>query len=400
MADSCEDSEGEELELIRPGLIRELRNVLDEYPDDGQILKEMIQNAEDAGASCVKILADHRVFHRDVDAKIIKKHPPLKFLQGPALCVYNNEQFTKNDWKGIRMLHTSVKEKDPLKVGRFGLGFKSVFHLTDRPVIISGEFILYMDPFKSADRYCSRKRLALLKGRELESITHCLDAVFLSGSPQSLDTVFHPQSGFSGTLFWFPLRQQKSDLSDTLYTEDSLKDLLQAFKTEASSTLIFLKNLERIELFIRDDEGTKPVFTVELSKECVSAVRADRSAFKTSIREAVEDLPLAPVCCRSEIEVVMSDLDPRSQSQHQERWLVVNYHAGREQASDQLLKLCGDPNLCYQPYVGGSHASRRPAKLSKSPLLFPAVTPGDKKSHGTACTRQRLLCFEPEPPPY
>ena len=25
-----------------------------------------------------------------------------------------------------------MKEKDPLKVGRFGLGFKSVFHLTGR----------------------------------------------------------------------------------------------------------------------------------------------------------------------------------------------------------------------------------------------------------------------------
>ncbi|PVD20277.1 hypothetical protein C0Q70_20774 [Pomacea canaliculata] len=349
MDDSSEDSEGEKLEFILPNLIEELRKVLDEYQDDGQILKEMIKNAEDAGASSVKILADHRVFHRDVDPKIEKMHPHLKFFRGPALCVYNNEQFTKIDWEGICMLHISVKKKDPLKVGRFGLGFKSVFHLTDRPVIISGEFILYMDPFKG---YCSRKRLAELRGRELESITHCLDAVFLSGSPQSLDTVFHSQSGFSGTLFWFPLRRQKSDLSDTLYTEDSLKDLLQAFKTEASSTLIFLKNLERIELFIRDDKGTKTVFIVEFSKECMNTVRDDRSAFKTSIRAAVEDLPLAPVCSRSEIEVVMSDLDPSSQPQHQERWLVVNYHAGREQASDQLLKLCGDPNLCYQPYVG------------------------------------------------
>ena len=51
-------------------------------------------------------------------------------LKGPALCVYNDAEFTASDWEGIRMLHTSVKEKDPLKVGRFGLGFKSIFHLT------------------------------------------------------------------------------------------------------------------------------------------------------------------------------------------------------------------------------------------------------------------------------
>jgi len=28
------------------------------------------------------------------------------------------------------MLHESIKEDDPMKVGRFGLGFKSVFHMT------------------------------------------------------------------------------------------------------------------------------------------------------------------------------------------------------------------------------------------------------------------------------
>ena len=37
--ESDTDSEGEELGMIRPALIRELRNVLDEYPDDGQIFK-------------------------------------------------------------------------------------------------------------------------------------------------------------------------------------------------------------------------------------------------------------------------------------------------------------------------------------------------------------------------
>ena len=48
----------------------------------------------------------------------------------PGLCVYNDACFTDEDWRGIRKLRDSVKVKDPLKVGRFGLGFKSVFHLT------------------------------------------------------------------------------------------------------------------------------------------------------------------------------------------------------------------------------------------------------------------------------
>ena len=50
--------------------------------------------------------------------------------QGPALYAYNDAVFSDKDWLGIRMLNKSIKKKDPLKVGRFGLGFKSVFHLT------------------------------------------------------------------------------------------------------------------------------------------------------------------------------------------------------------------------------------------------------------------------------
>ncbi len=52
--------------------------------------------------------------------------------QGPALYAYNDAQFTTDDWRGIRMLCDSIKTKDPLKVGRFGLGFKSVFHVTGK----------------------------------------------------------------------------------------------------------------------------------------------------------------------------------------------------------------------------------------------------------------------------
>ena len=54
-------------------------------------------------------------------------------IQGPALYAYNDAVFSENDWKGIGMLQDSVKNKDPMKVGRFGLGFKSVFHLTGMP---------------------------------------------------------------------------------------------------------------------------------------------------------------------------------------------------------------------------------------------------------------------------
>ena len=50
--------------------------------------------------------------------------------KGPALYAYNDATFTQEDWKGVQLLCDSIKVKDPTKVGRFGLGFKSVFHIT------------------------------------------------------------------------------------------------------------------------------------------------------------------------------------------------------------------------------------------------------------------------------
>jgi len=51
--------------------------------------------------------------------------------------VYNDAVFSDADWKGIRMLHESIKEDDPMKVGRFGLGFKSVFHMTGWNAVVN-----------------------------------------------------------------------------------------------------------------------------------------------------------------------------------------------------------------------------------------------------------------------
>ncbi|KAK7495953.1 hypothetical protein BaRGS_00012654, partial [Batillaria attramentaria] len=319
-----EDADGEDLGLISPGLIRVLRNVLDEYPDDGQILKEMIQNAEDAGAQKVKILTDRRHFNRDVDNKTRRKHPHLAFLQGPSLCVYNDAEFTDSDWKGIRMLHTSVKEKDPLKVGRFGLGFKSVFHLTDRLVIISGKHILYMDPFKGEENYCKRKRIAQLKGRELESVLRCTEGVF--GVTRE---TFQADGGhFQGTIFWFPLRQNASDLSSIVYTDDHVHDLLNSFKAESRFILLFLKNIERVQVFSRKDtQDPEEHFTVELSASCLQTVRAERQKFIRVLQEAGAELPDHGVDCITEMTIDTTDhLAPSRDSQ---KWLVVNYHPGQ-----------------------------------------------------------------------
>ena len=58
----------------------------------------------------------------------------LERFQGPALMSFNNAPFKKEDWKNIQKLHDSGKAKDPHKVGKFGIGFNSVYHITGKSV--------------------------------------------------------------------------------------------------------------------------------------------------------------------------------------------------------------------------------------------------------------------------
>ncbi len=89
----------------------------------------MIQNADDAEATTVWFYVDERQ-HSTSNLP----HPDLAMFQGPALVAANDACFTEEDWKGIQSLQQSIKAEDPFKVGRFGIGFNSVYHLT-------GEFI-------------------------------------------------------------------------------------------------------------------------------------------------------------------------------------------------------------------------------------------------------------------
>ena len=94
--------------------------------------QEIVQNADDAKATTVKFFIDERSHGQ----QNLLHHSLAKF-QGPSLLAYNDAVFTKEDWINIQKLKRSDKRSDPFKVGKFGIGFNSVFHVTGIEVCIS-----------------------------------------------------------------------------------------------------------------------------------------------------------------------------------------------------------------------------------------------------------------------
>ncbi|VDI08010.1 Hypothetical predicted protein [Mytilus galloprovincialis] len=66
--------------------------------------------------------------------------------QGPALWVYNDAIFKEEDFKNIIELGGKTKILDTEKIGKFGLGFCSVYNVTDVPSFVSKNTLVILDP--------------------------------------------------------------------------------------------------------------------------------------------------------------------------------------------------------------------------------------------------------------
>ena len=128
-------------------LTTRLHNILQDYPAGIGPFRELIQNADDAGARVVKICYDSRQHasnntgtqktgcsgsgsssssssSSDASCKLLD--PRLAAWQGPALLVFNDAVFTERDFQSITSLGLSGKKSDLSTVGKYGLGFNCV----------------------------------------------------------------------------------------------------------------------------------------------------------------------------------------------------------------------------------------------------------------------------------
>jgi sacsin len=121
-------------------VLRSIQTFLQQMAEGGAraaptVIKELLQNADDAGATEVVVLLDDR------------EHPAA-FSQAyadmvaPALLVRNNASFRlpadvggddQDDFSAIRDVAGGHKRAQATAAGRFGIGFNSVYFLTDTP---------------------------------------------------------------------------------------------------------------------------------------------------------------------------------------------------------------------------------------------------------------------------
>ena len=234
-------------------LTTRLRNILQQYKEGVTIFKELIQNADDAGASKVHFVIDWR---ENPQERLFTEE--LAKCQGPALWAYNDAMFSDNDFENISKLAGETKKENLDKVGRFGLGFNSVYHLTDVPSFVSGEHLVVFDPnMNHISKLIDEKMrgggfmLSLAGNKHVLSLypDQFLPYNQLFGCDMTGKGTFN----FEGTLFRLPFRTSEqakdSDISKEPYSPQNVNNLVKSLKKCASTLSLFTQNVKEVRVF-------------------------------------------------------------------------------------------------------------------------------------------------------
>ena len=240
-----------------------LKNILRDYKDGLTIVKELLQNADDAEATEVNICYDTR--QHEVNPKKLFFSGMAK-AHGPALIVHNNKTFTDEDFANITKLAAATKQAKALKIGKFGIGFCSVYHMTDAPSFISRDRLYIFDPTLS---YLRKEIKNPARPGKKIVFTNKIIARYGQLSPYDGLFGFNRSSSYEGTMFRLPFRSSASELSSTCYSEATVQELITAIQESNSSLLLFLQNVKCITFQQINQGETSPSVLLRVTRDSV-----------------------------------------------------------------------------------------------------------------------------------
>lgn len=265
----------------REPLTVRIKNILEEYPSVSDIFKELLQNADDANATECSFMIDMR---RNMDIRENLLDPGMAACHGPALWSFNNSEFSDSDFVNITRLGESLKRAEVDKVGKFGLGFNSVYHITDIPIIMSREFMIMFDPnINHISKHIKDKSNPGIKinwskqQKRLRKFPNQFKPFINVFGCQLPLTVEAPYS-YNGTIFRLSFRTQQeakvSEVSSTCYNTADIYSLVDEFSLCGHRLIIFTQSVTSMYLKYLKIEEANPSLaqdTVIIKKKSCSS---------------------------------------------------------------------------------------------------------------------------------
>ena len=268
-------------------LCQRIRDVTTNYPE-GALLKEHVQNADDAGASTFCVLLDER---SHATGTLIS--PKLAAFQGASLVTYNDATFTETDFESIQHIGGSKKTEAEArtKTGRFGVGFNSSYHVTDLPCFVSRNRLVMLDP------HCAH--LPNVNSSEPGKMINFLHP----GLQQRFADQFAPFRVFgntmdaelAATIFRLPLRTEEqaaaSRISKRPTTPAAADHLVQEFAAALPEVALFLTHIHTITVSVWREGEPSPTTIRHLEvADASTRLAPERHRLHLLVKSAMNDL--------------------------------------------------------------------------------------------------------------
>lgn len=238
--------------------IKVIANTLrDLYKSGFPVLKEIIQNADDAGASQLIIGWSDGIANAE--------HP---LLGDPAVFFINNAPLKPEDVQGIMSIALGSKTDNKEAVGKFGLGMKSLFHL--------GEVFFFMGNNWRSSTEKANVFNPWANFREQWDIFSEHDKALMESSLAGLKNQLVVDS--DSFVVWVPLRSQKimDDRGDSsaviIKSKDygrTLPDFLddEELAEQIAKLIPLLKCLNNVHLYKIESNNNHKMFSVSLNDD-------------------------------------------------------------------------------------------------------------------------------------
>ena len=262
-----------------------IQSLVRDIPKDA-LIKELIQNADDAEATEIVFILDEQDYSSFDKTLSLpeKEYPNWKYLNTiPSLSVYNNKGFSVEDFKGIQTLSVGGKTQNRKSIGKFGVGFNSVYQITDTPTFITsqsgsqGLTLCCIDPFikytvKLSETENSRKK----RGKRFDIPSHNIDKFtdqlhpfkFTKHreNPKISQSLANLWDDGEFTMFRFPLdicrcHQIRQNVpyskgeSRKPYSPKMVMDILSNHVKNSSEILLFLNHVQSLKVISIDRYG-------------------------------------------------------------------------------------------------------------------------------------------------
>ncbi|BDA44284.1 probable Sacsin [Coccomyxa sp. Obi] len=339
-----------------------IRDILHDYPEGTSVLKELIQNADDAGATTIRFCLDER--HHKTERLAAQS---LASFQGPALLAFNDAVFSEADFQSISSIGQSVKREQKGKTGRFGVGFNASYHLSDVVSFISGSQLVIFDPhctyLPNITPQNPGKRINFVASSAVDTHPDQFAPYQAFGC--------NARSYFDGTLFRFPLRTAKqaanSRISKQVYSVEGVRSVLGDLRKEAVSALLFLKSLQRLEIYEWTETAEEPtvLFTCRLSNASPD-VLADRCFFSAVAAKATSENGGNSATCSTYMAIFESHASTAAAADRQT--FLISQSSGGSASAALAAEASRAFNVSVVPYAAVAGLLAEPDADANQPL--------------------------------